>query len=103
MQNISPYAAHEILKQNPTAILVDVREPSEIAEIVVASAKLIPLGELSGRLSELAGYSDIFFLCRSGGRSERAALLSESEGIQNTFNISGGIMAWKMAGLPLLP
>lgn len=100
MQNVTPFEAQEILKQNPTAVLVDVREPEEVAEISVQNAKLIPLSQLSDRLSELAGHSQIFFLCRSGGRSARAALFAESEGVKNTHNVSGGIMSWEMAGLP---
>ncbi len=100
MQNATPFETYEILKHDPAAVLVDVREPEEVAEISVPDAKLIPLGELSDRLSELAGYSHIFFLCRSGGRSARAALFAESEGVKNIHNVTGGIMSWEMAGLP---
>lgn len=100
---MTPFQAHEFLTAHPTALLVDVREPSEVSEISVPHAKNIPLGELSERLGELAGFSEIFFLCHSGGRSMRAALFAESSGIKNVFNITGGIMAWSMAGLPTNP
>lgn len=101
MNNVTPFQAHEIISKNPTALLVDVREPDEVVEISVPGAKNIPLSELSGRLKELAGYSEIFFLCHSGGRSSRAALFAESEGVANIHNITGGIMAWEMTGLPV--
>lgn len=101
MQNVTPFQAHEILSKKPTALLVDVREPDEVAEISVPDAKNIPLSVFSNRLSELAGYSDIFFLCQSGGRSARAAMFAESVGVKNIYNITGGIMSWEMAGLPV--
>lgn len=102
MNNITPFQANEFLATHPEAVIIDVREPEEVAEISVPGAKNIPLSNFANRLSELAGYSDIFFLCRSGGRSSRAALFAESEGIKTPiYNITGGIMAWEMAGLPV--
>jgi len=101
MQSVTPFQAHEILSKKPTAILVDVREPDEVAEISVPDAKNIPLSTFSHRLNELAGYSDVFFLCQSGGRSARAAMFAESVGVKNIYNITGGIMSWEMAGLPV--
>lgn len=101
MTNVTPFQANELLTARPEAIIIDVREPEEVLELSVPGAKNIPLSEFGTRLSELAGYSDIFFLCRSGGRSARAALFAESEGIKTPiYNIVGGIMAWEMIGLP---
>ena len=101
MQNVTPFQAHEILSKKPTAILVDVREPDEVAEISVPDAKNIPLSAFTTRLNELAGFSDIFFLCHSGGRSMRATMFAESVGLKNVYNITGGIMSWETAGLPI--
>lgn len=101
MQNVTPFQAHEILSKKPTALLVDVREPDEVAEISVPDAKNIPLSAFTTRLNELAGYSDIFFLCHSGGRSMRATMFAESVGLKNVYNVTGGIMSWEMAGLPV--
>lgn len=42
-------------------VLVDVRQPEEYEEAHIPGAKLIPLGELSARLTELPADSDIFF------------------------------------------
>lgn len=86
------------------ALLLDVREVSEFAEGHAPNARLIPLGELGGRLAEIAAYKDkpVAVICRSGRRSAKAVKLLQDAGYTKVSNVSGGITAWQKAGLPVL-
>ncbi len=86
------------------ALLLDVREPSEYAEIHAPNATLIPLGQLSERLNEIAAYKDkpIAVMCRSGKRSAKAVHLLQEAGYSHVSNVGGGIIAWETAGLKVI-
>ena len=79
--------------QNPPLVL-DVREPSETAYGTIQGAKLIPLGSLENRLSELPKDRLIVVYCRSGNRSLRAASILKSNGFTLVENLSGGMNSW---------
>lgn len=83
------------------ALILDVREPQEFAEAHAPNAILIPLGELGARLQEIDAYKNkpVAIMCRSGRRSGIAAGLLEKAGYTDVSNVSGGILAWKKAGL----
>src|SRR5436189_3530154 len=74
--------------------LVDVREPWEYEIAQIAGSKLIPLGELPGRLAELPREGVLVIQCHSGFRSEEGARLLQQAGFANVFNLEGGIEAW---------
>ena len=84
--------------------VLDVREPYEVP-IVNIGAPLIPLGELAKRVDELAAQKDrnIVIHCRSGARSQKAALILKSAGFQHVENLAGGILAWADKIDPTLP
>jgi rhodanese-related sulfurtransferase len=67
-QGVDVKQAQSMSKQG--ALLLDVREPAEYAELHAPDAKLIPLGDLPVRLNELTSYKDkpIVVMCRSGRR-----------------------------------
>jgi len=45
--------------------------------------------------------SEIYFICKSGARSMHAALILESNGYQNLYNVEDGfVIGWKPSGLP---
>ena len=77
-------------------LLVDVRQPGEYAKGHIAGAELLPLGEMGARLTELPEDRDIIFYCRSGKRSQAAALFwtSSHRSTRKTYNLEGGILAW---------
>lgn len=79
--------------------VLDVREPAEWAAGHVAGSLHIPLAELPGRLADLPE-ADLLVVCRSGGRSQRAADWLSMNG-WDAFNLAGGLFAWVRAGLPL--
>ncbi len=85
------------------AIVLDVREADEFKTGRLLNAKHIPLGKLRDRVGELERYRDkpIIVVCRSGNRSATACSLLGKEGFAQVYNLSGGIMAWQKAGLPV--
>ncbi len=73
-------------------ILLDVRNPQEIAVEAVPGAVNIPLPQLRARLSELPADREILVICRSAQRAYFATRIL----LQNGFkarNISGGMMS----------
>ena len=75
--------------------VLDVREPHEYP-IANLGAPLIPVGDVEKRIGELADKKDaeIVVHCRSGARSQKAALVLKGAGFTNVSNLSGGILAW---------
>ncbi len=81
-------------------VLVDVRQPDELAGGRVRGAVNIPLGQLGSRLPELDAERRVAFLCHTGARSTRATSIALKAGY-DAVNVRGGVIAWTGAGLPL--
>lgn len=82
------------------AWLLDVREHDEWAAGHAPQATHIPMGELGARTAELPRDQEIYVICRSGGRSARAALALNGAGWQ-AVNVAGGMQDWAAAGRPM--
>ncbi len=80
--------------------LVDVREYAEFAGGRISGAKLLPLGDLENRQSELDHTKPIYVMCRTGRRSGEAQRKLKALGFTNVVNIAGGFEAWKNEELP---
>lgn len=80
--------------QGERFVLVDVREPYEYDICRIPGARLIPLGELPSRMSELDSADEIVLQCKSGMRSARALKLLQEAGFAKLWNVEGGILAW---------
>jgi rhodanese-related sulfurtransferase len=78
------------------APVIDVREPDEYTAGHVPGATLIPLATVPDRLSDVPS-GDVLVICRSGGRSRRAAEFLAANGVQAT-NVAGGTLAWLKSG-----
>jgi adenylyltransferase/sulfurtransferase len=74
--------------------LIDVREKFEWDIARIPGAKLIPLGELPSRMSELDSADEIVLQCKSGMRSAKALKLLREAGFAKLSNLTGGIEAW---------
>lgn len=85
------------------AVVLDVREADEVKAGRLLNAKHIPLGKLRERIGELERFREkpVVVVCRSGSRSATACALLTREGFTQVYNLSGGIMAWQKAGLPV--
>jgi adenylyltransferase/sulfurtransferase len=75
-------------------ILLDVREPHELAISALPAAINIPLGSLAARLSELDSAMELVVFCKGGTRSARALELLISAGFKRVKNLKGGINTW---------
>ena len=83
--------------------ILDVREPQEYQICSIPGSTLIPLGDLPGRLHELAGRSEMIVHCKSGVRSAKAVKLLREAGFAQARNLKGGILRWIDAVDPSLP
>ena len=75
--------------------VLDVREPHEYP-IANLGAPLIPVGSIESRIAEIAAHKnhEVIIHCRSGARSQKAALALKAAGFTNVSNLTGGILAW---------
>ena len=97
---IDAAAVQAKLSEKPKPVVLDVREPSEYAAGHISGSTLIPLRQLSGRMSELPKDREIICVCASGSRSGSAARHLMSSGY-NVLNLKGGMSRWQHAGLPV--
>ena len=103
-QDLDVRAVHRLLGEG-RARLVDVREADEHRQQRIAGAASVPSSTiLPGQVpAEIPGSNGIATVvhCRSGRRSADAARALRAAGCQ-VINMSGGIEAWKAAGLPVV-
>ena len=88
--------------RDATTQLIDVREADEHAAGRIAGGRLIELGRLSGEAATIDRDRPVIFYCRSGARSAMAAQ-AFSEAGYDAHNMTGGLLEWAAAGLPLEP
>jgi rhodanese-related sulfurtransferase len=82
-------------------LLVDVREPNEVAVEAYPDAVVVPLSGFDPQdLPDPAG-KEVVFACRSGKRSVTASLAAQAEGFPYDKHLAGGMLGWKAAGLPV--
>ena len=86
--------------QDQGAVLVDVREDDEWAVGHAPEAVHVPLAEVSDAASRFDG-QQVLTVCRSGGRSAKAAELLAAAGI-DVRNVAGGMTAWAELDLPVV-
>ncbi len=103
-----PQITVEQLKQKLDAkeniFVLDVREPHEYP-IANLGAPLIPVGSIESRINEIAAHKndEVIIHCRSGARSQKAALALKAAGFTNVSNLTGGILAWADKIDPSMP
>lgn len=106
--DVSPEEAWAALRENPNALLVDVRTQPEWAFVgipdlssigkqpALISWQIYPEmqrnAEFERQVAAVAADPDapIYFLCRSGARSRAAAIAMSAQGYKACYNIAGG-------------
>ena len=101
--SISPVELRAKFDRKDKFVLVDVRETFEYEICNIPGSKLIPLGELPARLSELDSADDIVLHCKVGGRSAKALRVLQEAGFRKLSNLRGGITAWADEVDPSVP
>jgi rhodanese-related sulfurtransferase len=101
-RQIDSEKARKLLNED-NALVIDVREPYEFAAGRIPGAELIPLRQIVQQLDSIKQHRDrpIIVSCRSGKRSEMACRFLRESGIDNVYNLAGGVTAWRMARLSL--
>jgi rhodanese-related sulfurtransferase len=63
----------------------------------------IPLGQLSSQTAKLEKFREkpIIATCRTGHRSASACMALRKQGFEKIYNLSGGMLAWESASLPI--
>jgi rhodanese-related sulfurtransferase len=102
MQELTP-AEVVALQARQALLLLDVRQPEELALAAVTGARHIPMNEIPARLGELEPDAPLAVLCHHGSRSLMVARFLERNGFTQVFNVSGGIDAWSRTADPAIP
>ncbi len=84
------------------AQLVDVRESYEREAGHIENSLHIELAQLTARAGEIDRRRPVIFQCRVGARSAMAASAFQAAGY-DAYSLSGGLLAWVRASLPLVP
>ena len=81
-------------------LLVDVREPNEVAVEAYPDAVVVSLSSFDPQDIPDPDGRRMVFACRSGKRSVTASLAAQAAGLAHDKHLAGGLLAWKAAGLP---
>ena len=99
MKTVTPERAVELI--NSGAVLIDIRESAEHAGENIPGARHHALSQIDTQHPVRAGDTVLIFHCKSGARTNmNAQRLAASSGQCEVYLLSGGIEAWKRAGLP---
>ncbi len=83
--------------------VIDVREPHEF-EAGNLDGRLVPLATIMDHAKEIPRDRPVIIYCRSGARSAAAIhQLEKKHGLENLYNLKGGILAYAQAYDPDLP
>ena len=94
LSEIAPAELKHRLERGERLLIVDVREPWEVATASLAGAINIPMGEIPSRLAELDPDRETIVLCHHGIRSAQVAMYLARNGFERVINLRGGIDAW---------
>lgn len=84
--------------------LIDVREPFEFEIARIPEARLIPLGEVTARVTEIGDAVPTVVQCKGGVRSAKAIRQLRDAGFEGRLiNLKGGIGAWSETVDPTVP
>jgi len=75
-------------------LLLDVREPDELATASISGATVIRMSEIPRHLAELPHEGPIVVMCHHGVRSASVTQFLNANGYPNAVNLQGGIDAW---------
>ena len=100
--SISTARATQLINREDAQV-IDVREPGEYGAGHALGAKNLPLARIESGAGDVVKKKDatLILYCESGDRAGKAAAALKKQGYAKVFNLSGGLAAWKQAGLPV--
>lgn len=87
----------EQLEQDDNAIILDVRTEDECDEGIIPNAINIDIHkgqEFISEIEQLDKSKNYYVYCRSGARSAKACEIMNELGIENAYNLLGGMLDW---------
>lgn len=99
VQDLTPQEVSKGLEEG-RYLLVDVREPNEVAAEAYPAGVVVPLSSFDPAAIPDPQGKQVVFACRSGKRSVTASLAAQAAGLAYNKHLAGGIIGWKAAGLP---
>jgi rhodanese-related sulfurtransferase len=92
-----------LLINREKAVVIDVSEPAEFAGGHIVGSKNLPFGDVEAKLEGAVKNKQlpVILVCPTGGRAARLVSTAKKLGYANAQAISGGLKAWRDAGLPL--
>jgi len=99
VQDLTPQEVSEGMEKG-RYLLVDVREPNEVAAEAYPGGVVVPLSTFDPASIPDPQGKQVVFACRSGKRSVTASLAAQAAGLAYDKHLAGGILGWKAAGLP---
>ncbi|MFT5217714.1 MAG: rhodanese-related sulfurtransferase [Glaciecola sp.] len=96
MKVISKEEWKELIQNDDSAVVMDVRTPAECSEGMQKNAIQLDLMNASAFMEgveKLDKSKTYYVYCRSGGRSGQACQIMDSKGIKS-YNLMGGMMSW---------
>ena len=98
MKELSQEEWKENLRNDPDAVILDVRTEIEVEEGYIPGAKNLDIyrgQEFLEELEKLDKSKNYYIYCRSGARSSQACSLMDQMGFNKTFNLLGGFSEWE--------
>jgi rhodanese-related sulfurtransferase len=102
VRNLDPDAVSSAVATG-SCVLVDVREPAEIARGIIAGAVAMPLSNFDPRRIAVPTGCQVVFYCAAGVRSVRASQAAQAAGFAYNAHLAGGVKAWIQAGKAMVP
>ncbi len=107
MQSLQVGQLEAFAAATPGALLLDVREPWEVAlariEVPGLQQRHLPMREILSRLAELDPSQPIVCICHHGARSAQVVAFLQRQGHAHAYNLDGGIDAWSALVDPGVP
>ena len=100
-KSLEPYDFHLKYLREDSALMIDVREPEEVKNIIKGAVNIPSKSNLDFAADTISKGKSLFIYCNHGNRSRRVAILFYNKGFRKLYNLEGGITAWKKEGFPL--
>ena len=98
MNNLDQKEWVALMKDTKGSVLLDVRTQEEFESGYIEGAQLMNIQEpheFMATAQALNKSKSYFIYCRSGARSGQACQILSQMGVKATYNLDGGILAWK--------
>lgn len=102
MAVLTPLSAAEVAARikSGKAVLVDIREPGEVAQERIAGSVVKPLSAFESTDLDHGPDQSVIYMCRSGARTGMNCVRLAAQVPGKAFVLEGGLNAWKAEGLP---